>query len=737
METSSKIEVRGGTNLNDNLQEFARKGVIRIPHFQRDYVWEPKRVKDLLDSIYRKFPIGTFFYWIPPSEYSNLYKDLPQLELPQPDPHTKIKLVLDGQQRLTSLHCVARGLTIERDGKKPRDYKKICFDLDKKEFVVTRLGENKSRYISVHRLFDQELIYEIYDNLSEQRRRALNECQIALTTYPLSIVEVEGKSLEEAIVIFERINQGGKRLNLFDLVVASTWSTNFDLKDKITELNKHFESRGFGKLDEEIVTQTLALVIKGICTKSFQLQLTNQEIVDGWKEVENGLKLAVDFVSENLGVRVNDFMPYPAMLSLIAYMFIKNEGRSLSATQRQFLEQWFWRATFSQRYSSSTLTLLSQDRVGYFDPAIEGAIVSVDYPLTVTLKGIASLRIHTSSAIKNGILCLLSLRSPQHFRNGSPVVLDRSICSSYNDVEKHHIFPRAFLERSEIKDTRQLVNFTFLPAELNNEIRDQEPSAYFANYQKENPNFADTLKSHFIPSDEQSPIWSNNYENFVEMRAAMFMQEIERVTGVITDLEQQVQDEPDAAIKHLEKSLRSFIDTKLTDSLGAEWWSSVPQDIRNAVEQKTGYRHKRHPGESKLPMTSFQLLTYCDIMDYQKIIQMQWPTFEYYFASKGEIEKHFADLKEFRNVLAHAGEMTSVIRKRGEASFEWLAKIISHEYNATVSQINEEEEVASDDEEASRSFMEALTASDDAHREAMRKVADLRDNESGEDQKPS
>ena len=53
METSSKIEVRGGTNLNDNLQEFARKGVIRIPHFQRDYVWEPKRIKDLLDSIYR------------------------------------------------------------------------------------------------------------------------------------------------------------------------------------------------------------------------------------------------------------------------------------------------------------------------------------------------------------------------------------------------------------------------------------------------------------------------------------------------------------------------------------------------------------------------------------------------------------------------------------------------------------------------------------------------------------
>lgn len=116
-------------------------------------------------------------------------------------------------------------------------------------------------------------------------------------------------------------------------------------------------------------------------------------------------------------------------------------------------------------------------------------------------------------------------------------------------------------------------------------------------------------------------------------------------------------------------------------------------------------------------------------MDYQKIIQMQWSTFEYYFGSKSEIEKHFGDLKEFRNELAHSRDMTTVIRKRGEASFEWLAKIISHEYSATVSQINEEEEVASDDEEASRAFMDALTASDDAHREAMRKVADLRDKE--------
>lgn len=697
MDTNSKIEVRGGTTLGDTLNDFAKRGVMRIPPFQRDYVWEPKRVKDLLDSVYKKFPIGSFFYWIPPQEYSHLYKDLPQLKLPEPDPHGQIKLVLDGQQRLTSLHCVAQGLVITRENKAVRDYKKICFDLDKKEFVVTRLGENKTRYVAVNRFFNQALEDEIYDNLSPERRNAFRECRTALQSYPVSIVEVSGKGLEEAIVIFERINQGGKRLNLFDLVVASTWSNDFDLKTKIAELNKHFESRGFGKIDEEIVTLTLALVIKGICTKSFQLQLTNKEIVDNWKEVENGIKLAVDFVSENLGVRVNDFMPYPAMLSLIAYMFIKNEGRSLSATQRQFLEQWFWRATFSQRYSSSTLTLLSQDRVGYFDPAIEGAIVDVDYPLTVTLKGIASLRIHTSSAIKNGILCLLALRSPQHLRNDSPIVLDRSICSSYNDVEKHHIFPRAFLERSDIKDTRQLVNFTFLPAELNNEIRDKEPKVYFAEYQSENPNFANALKSHFIPAEADSPIWTNDYERFVEMRASLFMKEIERITGVITELEQQVQDEPDAAIKQLEKSLRSFIDTKLTDALGAEWWSSVPQDIRVAVDSKTAHRQKRHPGESKLPMTSFQMLMYCDIMDYQKIIQKHWPVFEYHFGSKTEIEKHFGDLKEFRNVLAHAGEMTSVIRKRGEASFEWLAKIISHEYDEVLTQVNVEEEAISDE----------------------------------------
>ena len=678
MENNTKIGVTN-PNLNDVLYDFRKKGTIRIPPFQREYVWEPRRVKDLFDSIYRKFPIGSFFFWVPPTEYASLYKDLPQLELPPVDSHAQIKLVLDGQQRLTSLYCAAYGLTINEEGKATRDYKKICFDLDKKEFVVAKRGEDKSRLISVCRFFDSDLEYEVYDDLSPERRVAFRECKQVLSNYPLSVITVEDRNLEDAITIFERINQGGKRLNLFDLVVASTWSKDFDLKEKIKDLNSFFDEKGFGKVDEETVTQTLALVVKGMCTKSFQLQLTNDEISACWKDTVDGLKLAVDFVSENLGVKINDFLPYPAMLSLIAYLFIKSKNRSLTAEQATFLKTWFWRATFSQRYGSSTLTMLSQDRVQYFDPIIAGETVDVDYPVTITAKDISGLRIHTRSAIKNGLLCLLALHGPQHLKNDSPITLDQSICSAYNDTEKHHIFPKAFLAKLNAKDIHRVVNFTFLTAELNKEIRDKKPSDYFSHYKNENPNFEHALHTHLIPADSESGIWTDNYESFVEQRTNLFLNEIRKVTGEMSEAEQLLQESPDSAIKHLEKSVRSYLDTTLQEAHGSDYWVKVPQDVRQGVEFKMKQRQKRHPKEFETVATSFQKLTFCDVMDYQKIIQSNWDVFEKIFGSKGEVEKHFLNLKEYRNALAHASEMNNVMRKQGEASFEWLANIIAHE----------------------------------------------------------
>src|ERR1035441_9718826 len=102
MAGKSKIAI-AQPKLFDLIYEIGNKGTIRIPRFQRDYVWERPRVAKLFDSIYREFPIGSFFFWITPREYRHLYKQISDLQLPEPSEFDQIKMILDGQQRITSL----------------------------------------------------------------------------------------------------------------------------------------------------------------------------------------------------------------------------------------------------------------------------------------------------------------------------------------------------------------------------------------------------------------------------------------------------------------------------------------------------------------------------------------------------------------------------------------------------------------------------------------------------------
>lgn len=675
MPQPTKIEIRH-TRLENLLVDMESKGVLRIPRFQRDYVWERSKVAELLDSIYREFPIGSFFFWITPREYRDLYKDIPELKLPKPADYEQIKMILDGQQRITSLYVVAKGLTIQANGRAEKDYKKICFDLDTRTFLVAKRSEDKKRILAVWRFFSREGENEVYDALTTERRGVFKQCQSKLAGYPLSVVEVQDVHLGDAVKIFERINQGGKRLGLFDLVVASTWSTDFDLKEKVRGLNKTLYEKGFGKIDEEVVAQLISLVVKGQCTRAVQLQLKNEEIKEVWDKVEDAIKLAVDFLNANLGVRIYEFVPYPSMIAMVAYLFVKGGTRSLSPQQTAFVKDWFWKVAFSQRYSSSTLTLMSSDRTDYFDPVMEGKAVAPNYPVTLTAPDLESLMMHTRSAVKNAILCILALRGPRHFKNGGAIVLDKKICSEYNSPEKHHIFPKALLSRLRVKNRHLLANFAFIPGELNREISSSKPSEYFSAFKGENDHFDEVLDTHLIPHGPDSAIWKDDYEAFAKERTEAIFREIEKVVGKISPLEVELENNPVMVLDRLEAELRTHIDGVLTEQLGEQYWDVIPQGTRELVEKRLAERLRRHAYERNDAATNYQRLTFCDIMDYAQIILKNWQIFEGVFGSRGEVERHFLNLKEYRNALKHAREMNTVERKQGEASVEWLFRIL-------------------------------------------------------------
>lgn len=650
--------------LSDIVNEIEH-GQLRIPRFQRDFVWERSKVVKLLDSIHKEYPIGSFFVWEADKKYNLFYRNIAELNLPQPDSYTSIRYILDGQQRATSLYAAIKGLTI--DG---TDYSLIRFDFDKEEFVIRHhddetcaslkdiLGENK---------------FQIYNKLTDQRKRAFDKCYNIFSSYPLSVIIVREKELDEASEIFERINQGGKRLSIFDLVVASTWGEDFDLKDEYLELHDFLVDKGFGRITPEVVTHAASLIIKGYCRNSYQLQLTKEELKENWEEIANSIKLAVDFLTNNLGAKIFDFVPYPPMISLLAYLYFKAPGRSLNKQMTEKVHEWFWKAALSERYGSSRETRMEEDRRLIFDKLLENDEAKINYSVILDEEKISRSRISTRSALRNAFFCMLALRNPKHFKTNNVFALDYNLCSDFNSPEKHHIFPRAFLRRSKLDNEYSLANFCFIPAELNKEILDKSPKDYFAKYDSENLDFKEALDAQLITYD--GSIKNNDYKEFLRIRSSAIFEEFERLLG--SKILQVAGKNANQALDNTEDLIRHLIDKTLLEKVGNDYWKKIiPSDIKLKVQEKADEYLKKNPTKTSIDLSTMDNLSFCDIMDYSNIILKNWEYFEETFRSKFEIEKRFIAFKDFRNAVKHNREIDAVLQRDGETALIWFEQVL-------------------------------------------------------------
>ena len=648
-----------------------KHGKLRIPRFQREFVWERAKVIKLLESIYHEFPIGSFFIWEAPRKYNQFYRDIPELDLEKPDDTQEIKFILDGQQRITSLYVTMQGLSINGT-----NYGEISFDLDTEKFLMH--PGDRQRFVPLHVLLGIEKksdAFKIFSRLSEERQKAFLKCQDRFTKYPISIIVVRDKNLEEVCDIFERINQGGKRLNIFDLVVASTWSEDFELKDEINELNETLKG-SFGEIDYEAVTETLSLISKKQCTRAYQLQLTTDDIVNIWDETVDAIKKAIHFLSYNLGVKKYTFLPYRDIIPMIAYFYYNSP--SMTEPQKNKVEEWFWKVALSERYSSSTFTRMGEDRV-IFDEILDEQDVDIAYPVMISKDKIKSVRMGRATALRNALICILATKGPKNFRDNTQIPLDRDVFSEFKNSEKHHIFPKSYLKKNKIEGENFFLNFCFIPADLNKEISGKKPSEYMAGYKKMNGSFDEALATHLVPVQENAAVWGDDYPKFLNDRASLFLKEIEKVVGKITKLEIELESNPNKVIDELESHLRSKVNSALYEAFGNEYWGeTIPQDVRDLVIKRIQEKRKKQPYLTDEDFDdAIEKLNYCDVMDYPKIILKNWSAFEPIFGSKEQLDKHFKNFKEYRNSVKHSREMGSVERKEGEASVEWLMKSIS------------------------------------------------------------
>lgn len=653
--------------LSDIVNEIEH-GQLRIPRFQRDFVWERSKVVKLLDSIYKEYPIGSFFIWEADKKYNLFYRNIAELNLPQPDSYTSIRYILDGQQRATSLYAAIKGLRVNGI-----DYSQICFDFDKEEFVIRYREHDNCAPLT--EILDENKHLQIYNSLSDPRKRAFEKCRSIFSTYPLSVIIVREKELDEASEIFERINQGGKRLSIFDLVVASTWAEDFDLKQEYVKLHDFLIDKGFGNVPPEVVTHAASLIIKGYCRNSYQLQLTKEELKDNWDEITNAIKLSVDFLTNNLGAKIYEFVPYPSIISLLAYLYFKAPGRSLTKQMTEKVHEWFWKSALSERYATSRETRMEEDRRLLFDKLLDGEDVKVGYSINLDEERITKSKISTKSALRNAFFCMLAMRHPKHFKTNNIFALDYSLCSDFNSPEKHHIFPRHFLRKNKLEGEYSLANFCFIPAELNKEILNKAPNEYFATYERENPDFKDALEAQLITYDES--IKNNNYRDFLKIRSQAIFHEFERLLG--SKILQVAGSNANKALDEIEQLIRTLIDKTLLEKTGKDYWSSIiPSDIKMKVQDKAQEYLRKNPSKTWLDLSTADSLSFCDIMDYSNIILKNWPLFEVTFRSKFEVEKRFIAFKDFRNAVKHNRDIDAVLQRDGEAALEWFSQALKN-----------------------------------------------------------
>ncbi len=525
MNKQPKPDSKKYTDLISEIQ----KGQIKIPKFQRDFVWSIDKTAKLLDSILKGYPIGTFILW-ETNERLNDIKNIGNLELPPVPDDIKVQYVLDGQQRITSLYAAYLGAKIQKEGeKKVTNYAEIYVDLEgdindnDEQLIVSEKPEIS--FITLNEILNfNDNLLEIKEKYTDEQFKQIHQYSQTFSTYDFSTIVLRKEDIDSAIEVFTRINTGGQTLTLFEIMSAKTYDEeqNFDMQDRFQKLLKELEVSKYNTISSSVILNILGLVLSKNkeCKRKIILQLDKQQIINVWDEVLSALKESIDYFRSVYRIPVSTLLPYDSLLVPFSYFFYYQKEKP-KGNQIKYLEEFFWRMSLSFRYSSSSESKLAQD-IKRIDLILKGERPNYD-EVKVFLSSPEDL-IETNFSAGNSyckaVLCLLAYYEPKDFQDNGKVILDNSWLKMANSKNYHHFFPKSFLKKKGIGNANSLVNITLVGADLNKrKIRAKAPSIYMQDFIDENEELSNSIKSHLIENIEEYGIFSDDYSVFLEKRA--------------------------------------------------------------------------------------------------------------------------------------------------------------------------------------------------------------------------
>jgi hypothetical protein len=505
-------------------------GHIALPEFQRGYVWNRDQVRGLFDSLYRRHPVGGLLVWATESTTATHRGDgalAPGV----------VKLLLDGQQRITSLYGVLRGRPPKFFDGNVQTFTGLRFHLETETFEFWQPIKMKDDplWIDLSSLMrrghagHERLVEELAGNPAIGTKAVKYSPRLSrllgIFDIDLHVEEVTGadKTLDVVVDIFNRVNRGGTKLSKGDLALAKICADWPEARDTMKDALKGWEKSGY-RFNLDWLLRSVNTVLTGEAKFQHLHNKSAEDIRDGLKRATKKIDTCLNLIGGRLGLD-HDQVLFGRFGVPVMVRYLDQLDGQLNAAARDRLLFWFVQAGMWGRFSGSTESYIDQDLA-----ALGGDGDDLD-------RLIEQLRLWHGGGLRTEaghfagwslgarfypVLYMLT-RMGEAKDWGLGIPLKSGMLGKMSKLEVHHIFPKAQLYKRNYKrpEVNALANYCFQSKETNLAILDRLPEEYFPEIEKKHPG---ALASQWIPSDPE--LWKiENYAEFLKRRQELLAAE--------------------------------------------------------------------------------------------------------------------------------------------------------------------------------------------------------------------
>ncbi len=534
---------------------------IALPDFQRDFVWDPRETEELIESICQNFPAGSLlriknsegFYFVP-REFSGA---------PQLDHHAPSYLILDGQQRLTSLYQAFYGVGnhryfIDLQGLiNGLDLEDCIFYLrknDAKKHYGTIKQQAKSLLFPFQNLFGEaggfevwlDQILELNDQsdaekkgLKQRLRETRKQWLTAAEEYEFPMVTLSDDTSAAAVcTIFETLNRTGVKLSVFDLLAARFWPEEVRLRDLWDQAKKDYRVIADFEVDPYYLLQSVAIVTAKSapsCKRTDVLAMTVEQIKSGWSPVVQGLADTLSILKNDCGVVLPQWLPYNTILipsAAILATVTSAKGPEVGAIRNKLM-RWFWCSVFGQSYEKAPNSQAVKDfgelKIWFSGGPPPQSVSQFSFDV-----GLLRQTTPRQRAIYRGVIALVLRNGARDFHSSDPMTAATIV---ERKIEDHHVFPQAYLGEylPEVTSTLRdcVLNRALIDKETNGRIWKRPPSDYLAEMEEEvkGKGLETILRSHLLPATPDSSLRQDRFHDFLNDREQLITDQLKDVTS--------------------------------------------------------------------------------------------------------------------------------------------------------------------------------------------------------------